>query len=175
MKEQDPVIQCLSKVNDQWTEFLQRIGSFSVTFAAIEQSVVHSVCLCLGGHDWSSGFVVTDKLQYSATLALLDNLFRKKLPAQYLERMEALIPDLLSAGKIRNETLHATAILVLSEHGEFMLEDIRHRMNKKNSQRNMTLDDLDRHIAELRITSNNIDQLNRKMLRYFTKEDAGDA
>jgi hypothetical protein len=112
--------------------------------------------------------VVTDKLSYSATLALLEELFRKKLPAMYLGRMEILIPKLKSASTIRNETLHATVIMLNSEHGEFILEAIRYRKGKKNSDRKLSLNDFDKYRKELNNTDNDISKLNSELLRHFT-------
>jgi len=158
----------LSLIQQQHMELLWRIGNISVRFASIEQHVVDSVCLCLGGHDLSSGLVVTDKLSYSATLALLEELFRKKLPAMYLRRMEILIPKLKSASTIRNETLHATVIMLNSEHSEFILEAIRYRKGKKNSDRKLSLNDFDKYIKELNNTDNDISKLNSELLGHFT-------
>ena len=113
MEEQNAVNRLLSKASDQCKVFWQYIGFLSVRFAEIEQAVANSVCICLGGCDLSSGLVVTDKLQYSATLNLLEGLYPKKLKnTPYLARMKVLIPKLRSASTIRNETLHAVAMLV---------------------------------------------------------------
>lgn len=155
------------KVFTTHAEFLQIIGGISVAFAEIEQYTAHIVCLCLGRLDWDRGLIVTDKMQYSATVELLKKLAPTTLPQVYAVEILEHVPFMEEAGRIRNRDLHATATHLLGVGGDIALDPIRYKYGKTDTRRKVTLTELRHDLLTLQKTGFWIQEMAGRLLAHF--------
>ena len=163
MNNPDP----FSLLEGQYDAYLAVIGEMCVTFSSIEQSVTQLVCICLGGDDWNRGLIIVDDLQYRKTVDLLASLATTITNPDFQARILDLVPQLITAGIDRNQYVHATMMIGLSQNGEFILDRVRHRKGKLHTSRRVSFSDLKAVVMTMNNTRTTSERLVIDWLKLF--------
>jgi len=161
-----------SRIGPQYQSYLGTIGEISLTFASIEVAVIQLVCLCRGDDDWTTTLAELDRTSYNKTVDQLEMLASSTGDLHVRERLVDLLPWLRKAGEDRNRYIHATMMMGLSEHGEYILHSVRFRKSRSDADSTVTLSELRGVLMALIETQNMAERLVIDLMKRFAEPAA---
>lgn len=172
MNSDDPIIRGLMKAEENWSDYLKRVGLISVEFARIESEVLALLGFFVEVDRSSVCKTKVGSLPYSRALCELEKVIKTGQLFKTETDAPALVARLRKAGLDRNEIIHAVAALVPNEEGEVSLEPVRDKFAKDDDSKGCKLfRDLDDTHASLARVFRDLRAFRMEMLQKDTEPE----